>query len=133
LHKPTFPKDRACNYFNLGDRAVVHVNQMGDKFLQAGFFYGFVIGGWRHHDGAVHVVTDEKISNNKFYDGHNVSGYYGSPLFMLKNDFQYLLRHPKFVKTYLEKTEPLTAINTDFDFEEDLLKFIQKNKDGSKK
>jgi hypothetical protein len=85
-YKPTLPRDREYNYFNIGDKVAV--------FVERKWHFGEVTDGHTYHDGIVSYVLEDIGSG-----GLGVS----RPEILLKEEYEWFKRYPEEYEIWCKK------------------------------
>ncbi|MCL1929637.1 hypothetical protein FWF93_00625 [Candidatus Saccharibacteria bacterium] len=99
--KPALSSERPYDWFNLGDKVMCFVNFDGIT-CEPGFVSGKVVNGYRHHNGRVSVIADEKVhSNADNKDGCGLVYGMSRPEVLHEWEYEYLKTHPEFLEVWL--------------------------------
>jgi hypothetical protein len=90
--QPVIPSWRVWNAFDIDQEVRTWMRSTREPLLSTApvFAAGKVVGGYRHHDGMVHVETFERISSNEYKDGHGITLAYQTPHVLSTRDFDAL-------------------------------------------
>lgn len=98
--KPFLAEYRPSEWFNVGDEVVCFVDF--DGAIMQGFVSAKVTSGYRHYDGCVSVIAEERIHDNPDYYG-GCGLWFGTsrPEVLHKWEYEYLRTHPEFLEVWL--------------------------------
>ncbi len=103
--RPYIPQLRPYDLFNVGDEVVVYIGDSKNSIVSKRFIVGKVIEDYRHHDGMVSFIANEKWHTGDYYDGRGgFAGLY-YPGIMLKWELEYLMSNPSFLELWLRQID----------------------------
>lgn len=89
--KPWLMQLRPHDLFNVGDEVAANMANYQNKTVEGEWVRGFVIFGYRHHDGCVSYQTEFPVhSNMEYFEGRGGGAGMGRPELLLMKELLYL-------------------------------------------
>lgn len=103
--KPYIAQLRPHDLFNEGDEIVAYIGGIERTTINKPFITSKVIQSYRHHDGCVSLIADEKWHNGEYHKGKGGGWGIRRPGILLRKEFEYLIQNPGFLDFWLEQIE----------------------------
>lgn len=101
--KPAMPYFRPQEWFNEGDSVVGYIEDLEGRIVKDAFVSGKIVNGYRHGDGTIFVCYDRRIHTGSNLGGYGTAISATSSAVMHEWEFEYLLEHPEFARTWAKK------------------------------
>lgn len=111
--KPLFASTRSDQRFYVGDEVVCFIQDDGNGGLlkKNVFVTGKVVSDYKHHEGYVSVLANEKVHTGDNQDGRGLSFATRDPRIMKVGEYNYLKNHPDYLKMWITCHPSLPQFN----------------------